>query len=83
MEDVRRAMVLSGLGVTVFATGLLGGLGACAAGKAAAATKRMKRSQDSVKEEAQAEQVGAIVSSALYLGSLVILVVLVMVATYR
>lgn len=83
MEDVRRAMVFSGAGVTVFAVGLLGGLGACAAGKAAAATKRMEVSQDSAKEQARAEQVSAIVSSALFLGSSVVIVVLILLATSR
>ena len=84
MDNVRRVFLLSGVGVTIFATGLLGGLGASSAGHASIASLRASRAvSDAQKEVAGTEMTAAIISTIFYLGSLVAFAVVMLYMTYR
>jgi hypothetical protein len=84
MDNVRRVFLLTGLGVTLFATGVLGGLGADAAGRAAGAAKRAERAVgEADKQSASIEETAAILSAVFYFGSLVAFAIVIMYATYR
>lgn len=85
MADVRRTLTLSMLGVTVFGIGLLGGLGSCAAGKAAMAAKVRESPTATAqqRDEAATLEAASIASSVFFFFGLVGFATMLMLATYK
>lgn len=85
MADVRRTLTLSMLGVTLFGMGLLGGLGACAAGKAAVAAKVRDSATATTqqRDEAAAMESASIASSVFFFVGLLGFTTMLMLATYK
>lgn len=85
MAEVRRTLTLSMLGVSLFGMGLLGGLGACAAGKAAMAAKVRDSTTATAqqRDEAAVLQSASIASSVFFFAGLLGFMTMLMLATYK
>lgn len=85
MADVRRTLTMSMLGVTLFGMGLLGGLGACSAGKAAVAAKvrDSKTATEQQRDEAEIMEAASIASSVLFFVGMLGFTTMLMMATYK
>ena len=84
MAMVRRTVTLSMLGVALFGMGLLGGMGTCAAGKAAVASKIKHSTSASTqqRDEAAAMQTASIASSVFFFIGLLGFTTTLLLATY-
>jgi hypothetical protein len=85
MSQIRSTLTLSMLGVSAFGISLLGGLGSCSAGKAAAAAKVLAAPNSTAEErdEASAMRAASIASAVFFFAGLAAFGALLLVATYK